>query len=101
MYLTKSAVKNINFSPQLFEQGNLKTWDDLKLKYNLTNEIHFKWLKLKHTIPDKWKTIMKQNKPSSNGYYFENIFLNTKFDQRKIYILPRAPTTNTYFRSFQ
>lgn len=53
MYLTKSAVKNINFSPQLFEQGNLKTWDDLKLKYNLTNEIHFKWLKLKHTIPDK------------------------------------------------
>ena len=48
MYLTKSAAKNINFSPQLIEQGNLKTWDDLKLKYDLTNEIHFKWLKLKH-----------------------------------------------------
>ena len=40
------------------------------------------------------------NKPSSN-VYFEKIFPNTKFDWRKIYILPRITTINTLLRSFQ
>ena len=40
------------------------------------------------------------NKPSSN-VYFEKIFPNMKLDWRKIYILPRITTVNTYLRSFQ
>ena len=38
MYLTKFAARNINFLSQLFEEGNLKPWDHLKLEYNLINE---------------------------------------------------------------
>ena len=38
MYLTKFAARNINFLSQLFEEGNFKPWDHLKLEYNLINE---------------------------------------------------------------
>ena len=61
--LTKFTTKNINFLSQLFEEGNLKPWDDLKNEYNLTNEtsVKYQWLQLKHAISHKWKTIVKQN----------------------------------------
>ena len=61
MYLTRSAAKNINFLSQLFDEGNLKHWRDLKLKYNLTNGTYFQWLQRKHADPRKWKTNIKQN----------------------------------------
>ena len=41
VYSTKFAATNINFLSQLFEEGNLKPQDDLKLEYNLTNETYF------------------------------------------------------------
>ena len=52
MYLIKFAAKNVILC-QLFEEGSLKLWDELKFKYNLTNETYFQWLQLKHAIPDK------------------------------------------------
>ena len=61
MYLTKFAARNINFLSQLFEEGNLKPWNHCKLEYNLINETCFGWLQLKHAIPQKWKTSIKQN----------------------------------------
>ena len=39
----------------------MKSWNDLKIEYNLTNETYFQWLQLQHAIPHKWKTIIKQN----------------------------------------
>ena len=119
----------------------MKSWNDLKIEYNLTNETFFQWLQLKHAILDKWKTIIKQNpgnvsdllvhddhlikgariltleklsskelysilitkftnKPPSN-VHFEKTFPNMKLDWRKIYILPRITTVNTYLCSFQ
>ena len=54
VYLIKFAAKNINFLTQLFEEGNLKPWGDLKLEYNLTNETYFQWLQSKHAITYKW-----------------------------------------------
>ena len=61
MCLTKFAAKNIDFSSQLFEGRSLKSWNNLKIEYNLTNETYFQWLQLQHAIPHKWKTIIKQN----------------------------------------
>ena len=43
-HLTKFVSKNINFLYQLFERGNLKSCNDLKLEYNLKNGIYFRWL---------------------------------------------------------
>ena len=59
--LTKFAAKNIDFLSQLFEGASLKSWNEYKIEYNLTNETYFQWLQLKHAIPHKWKTIIKQN----------------------------------------
>ena len=59
--LTKFAAKNIDFLSQLFDGASLKSWNDLKIEYNLTNETYFQWLQLKHAIPHKCKTIIKQN----------------------------------------
>ena len=61
MCLTKLATKNIDFLSQLFEGASLKSWNEYKIEYNLTNETYFQWLQLKHAIPHKWKTITKQN----------------------------------------
>ena len=61
MCLTKFAAKNIDFLAQLFEGGSLKSWNNLKIEYSLTNETYFQWLQLRHTIPHKWITIIKQN----------------------------------------
>ena len=40
MCLTKSASKNVGFLSQLFAEGNLKPWDNLKIEQNLTNETY-------------------------------------------------------------
>ena len=61
MCLTKLATKNIDFLSQLFEGASLKSWNDFKIAYNLTNETYFQWLQLKHAIPHKWRTIIKHN----------------------------------------
>ena len=53
VWLTKFAAKNIDFLTQLFDEGSLKPWDDLKIEYNLTNQTDFQWLHLKHAIPHK------------------------------------------------
>ena len=47
--LTKFAAKNIDFLSHLFEEGSLKSWNNLKIEYNLTNESYFQWLQLKHS----------------------------------------------------
>ena len=64
--LTKFAAKNIDFSSQLFEGRSLKSWNNLKIEYNLTNETYFQWLQLQHAIPHKWKTIIKKNPGNVN-----------------------------------
>ena len=60
MYLRKINAKNISILSQLFEEGNLKPWDNLKLEYNLTNKTYFQWLQLKHAVEHKWKIIIKR-----------------------------------------
>ena len=39
--LTKFVAKSIAFLSQLFEGGGLKSWNDLKIQYNVTNETYF------------------------------------------------------------
>ena len=66
--LTNFATKNIHFLSQLFEGGTLKSWSDLKIKYNLTNETYLQWLQLKHAIPHNWKAIIKQNPDNASSF---------------------------------
>ena len=47
MCLTKFAVKNIDFYLNFLKE--------------VVHETYFQWLQLKHAIPHKWKSIIKQN----------------------------------------
>ena len=54
-------TKKINFLSQLFEGQIFKDWKDLKLEFNLTDDMYFQWLQLKHAIPLNWKSIISSN----------------------------------------
>ena len=51
-------------------RGNTKEWIKLKQKFNMNNDLYFNWVQLIHSIPQKWKNIIKNNRIS------ENFFLN-------------------------
>ena len=70
-YLTKFAAKN-TFLCQLFEEGNWKPLDKLKLEYNLTKETYFQWLQLKHAAPHNWKTNIKQNPRNASNFLIQD-----------------------------
>ena len=46
---------------QLFEGQILKEWESLKNEFNLTEDMYFQWLQLKHAIPSNWKTTIGSN----------------------------------------
>ena len=43
---------------QLFENGRITSWVNLKDKYELTNDIFHQWAQLKHAISARWKTLI-------------------------------------------
>ena len=54
----------------------------LKHKFNLNNNLYFNWIQLIHSIPQKWKNIIKNNRISANlfcRYSIVIFFLNHHF----------------------
>ena len=106
MYLTKFVSKNVDFLFQLFEEGNLKPWDDLELKYNLTNETCFQWLQLKHAIPHNLKTSIEQNPGNVSNHVIQDhhktmVTLEKLFSKELYLVLitkfTYKPSSNVYF----
>ena len=54
IHFPKFSNKGINFLSQLFENGRIISWINLKDRYELTNNMFFQWAQLKHTIPPRW-----------------------------------------------
>ena len=46
----KFSDKDINVILQLFENGRLISWVNLKNRYELTNDVFFQWAQLKHAV---------------------------------------------------
>ena len=53
----KFSNKSINFLSQLFENGKIISWINLKDRNKLTNNMFFQWVHLKHEVPPRWKKI--------------------------------------------
>ena len=52
-----------NYVTQLFyDTGNTKEWVKLKHEFNLNNNLYFNWMQLIHSIPQKLKNIIKNNR---------------------------------------
>ena len=108
--LNKICCKNVDFLSRLFEGGSLKSWNDLKIECNLTNEIYFQWLQLKHAIPHKWKTIIKQNPGNVSDLLIHDYYLIKgariltleKLSSKELYSVlitkfTNKPSSNVYF----
>ena len=58
IHFPKFSNKGINFLSQLFENGRIISWINLKDRYELTNNMFFQWAQLKYAIPPRWKKII-------------------------------------------
>ena len=56
IFISGFASKNINFVGQIFhENGKTKSWDYIKLEYNLESKLKCRWIHLTDALPKLWK----------------------------------------------
>ena len=64
----KNLQKNIVFLCDLFNTKNeFKTWDEMKISYNLSDKSYFKWRQIVHSIPKTLKRVLKENQSDSSN----------------------------------
>ena len=61
IHFPKFCNKDINFLSQLFENGRIISWVNLKERYELTNDMFFQWAQLKHAIPARCKKLISDH----------------------------------------
>ena len=102
--------KGINFLSQLFENGRIISWINLKDRYELKNNTFFQWAQLKHAIPPGWKKIIfdyndiNENDLCQNHHVIKGarILPLDKLSSKEIYSIlisniVNKPTSNIYF----
>ena len=111
MHFPKFSNKGINFLSQLFENGRIISWINLKDRYELPSNMYFRRAQLKHVIPPKWKQIIfdysdiNENDLCQNHHLIKGarILPLDKLSSNKIYLILRSnivnkPTSNIYFK---
>ena len=62
IYVEEFAKQNIIFLNDLFNTENeFKTWNEMKISYNLNNKSYFKWRKIINPIPKTWKKVLEES----------------------------------------
>ena len=110
IHFPKFSNKGINFLSQLFENGRIISWINLKDRYELTNNMFFQWAQLKHAIPPRWKKIIfdyndiNENDLCQNHHVIKGarILPLDKLSSKEIYSIlisniVNKPTSNIYF----
>ena len=68
IYVEEFAKQNIIFLYDLFNTKNeLKTWDEIKVTYELSDKSYFKWRQIINSVPKTWKKILKENQSDSSN----------------------------------
>ena len=111
IHFPKFSNKGINFLSQLFENGRIISWINLKDRYELPSNMYFRRAQLKHVIPPKWKQIIfdysdiNENDLCQNHHLIKGarILPLDKLSSNKIYLILRSnivnkPTSNIYFK---
>ena len=74
IYLKSFSNNDLNYVTQLFDDTrNTKEWIKLKHEFNLSNSLYFKWMQLIHSIPQKWKDAIKNNRISEDLLFLTTI----------------------------
>ena len=48
-------------------KNELKTWDEIKVTYELNHKSYFKWRQIINSVPKTWKKILKENQSDSSN----------------------------------
>ena len=59
--MLKNLQKNIIFLSLLNTKNELKTWDETKVTYELSDKSYFKWRQIINSVLKTWKKILKEN----------------------------------------
>ena len=103
--------KKFIFLYDLFNTKNeLKTWDEIKVTYELSDKSYFKWRLIINLTPKTWKKILKENQnDSSNLVLLDHQLLKNnrtlrieKMNSKEVYSIIisskyNIPTSRTYF----
>ena len=57
VHFKEFSSHNINFINQL----EFKDWNHIRREFQLTNDLYYKFTQISHTIPKKWKQILRKN----------------------------------------
>ena len=61
IHFSRISEKNISYVSQLFDDnGSIKKWHKFKREYVPHQNSYFQWVQLIHSIPEKWKFIIKK-----------------------------------------
>ena len=61
---------NLIYVNQMFcDMRNPREWAKLKHEFNLSIHLYFHWMQLIHSIRQKWKNIIKNNRVSENNLF--------------------------------
>ena len=67
IYLDEFAKQNI-FLHDLFNTENeFRSWDEIKIRYDLSDNSYFKKRKIISSIPKTWQKVLKENQSNSSN----------------------------------
>ena len=78
VFFPQWSKSKLNFIGQLFDEKELKPWNELKEKFSLANNDHFKYMQLWNAIPSSWKTSLLKDSGNTHGLvlYEPHIVIN-------------------------
>ena len=90
------SEKGVNFISHIMkENGEIKSWDDLKNEFELEQRLYFKWMQLVNAIPSVWKNNLKHSNTNSQNLILvdhhlvksNSLFSIEKLDSRELYCI--------------
>ena len=110
IYFKHFSNNNLNYVTQLFDgTENTKEWIKLKHEFSLNNNLYFKWMQLIHSIPQKRKNTIKNNRMPENLLFSNHHLIKCndllsleKLNCKELYLIQLTcdfckPTSQIYF----
>ena len=73
LHFPKFSKKDISFISQLFKNGRIVSWVNLKSSCKWTNDMFFfQWAQLKHAIPVRWKKPIFNYSDINDSHFYQN-----------------------------
>ena len=113
IYFKHFSNNSLYYVTHLFyDTGNIREWVKLKHEFNLNNNLYFNWMQHIHSIPQKWKNTIKNNRISENLLFLNhhltkcNILLSLeKLNSKELPLIQLTrdfckPTSQFYFEKY-